>query len=182
MIGHNNGPALDGLSYRRFAWKKARADLLPTLPIEILRVRVKRAQALGLPYKTYASVRASTGRDVVGFLFSNNALRVLKAHEDIPATHADKLRSVSADFAGLAHRPLSPEDLEDIANRANLALATGPAPHFDQPWSDLRQAVLSPLQGLPKDGVLVIGDTSHERLWSEAGKLAGYLPSERYFG
>ncbi len=77
LIGHNGGPGVeDGASWRRHCWAKARADLLPTLPIEVLRGRVRRARELGLEYKTYAGVRASTGHDVVAFLFSSNALRL----------------------------------------------------------------------------------------------------------
>ena len=62
-IGHNNGPTMEaGYTWRKHVWTRARADLLPTLPIEVVRLRVKRAAELGLPYKTYASVRASTAR------------------------------------------------------------------------------------------------------------------------
>ena len=49
-IGHNGGPTLEsGGSWRRVAWKKAREELLPTLPIEVVRLRVSRAKELGLP-------------------------------------------------------------------------------------------------------------------------------------
>ncbi len=41
---------------------------MPRLPIEVIRLRVRRAAELGLPYKIYAGVRASTGHDLVGFL------------------------------------------------------------------------------------------------------------------
>ncbi len=76
-LGHNGGPTMEpGYGWRLHCWKKARADLLPHLPIEVLRTRVKRAAELGLEYRTYASVRAATGHDVVAFLFSSNALRV----------------------------------------------------------------------------------------------------------
>ena len=71
-IGHNNGPEMTGLSWRSHCWRGARAQLLPTLPIEVVRLRVRRAAELGLPYKTYAGVRAQTGHDLVGFLFSSN--------------------------------------------------------------------------------------------------------------
>ena len=43
-IGHNGGPTLEpGYGFRKVAWTKARKSLLKTLPIEILRVRVARA-------------------------------------------------------------------------------------------------------------------------------------------
>ena len=38
-IGHNNGPTMEaGESWRRHAWGKARARLLPVLPIEVVRL------------------------------------------------------------------------------------------------------------------------------------------------
>jgi hypothetical protein len=30
--------------------------------------------------------------------------------------------------------------------------------------------------------VILVGDLALERDWSAAGRLAGYLPAERYFG
>ncbi|TMV67455.1 hypothetical protein FGG78_32035, partial [Thioclava sp. BHET1] len=62
--GHNGGPTMEpGFGWRKHCWSKARQDLLPHLPIEILRNRVRRAKELGLEYRTYASVRAATGHD-----------------------------------------------------------------------------------------------------------------------
>ena len=40
-IGHNGGPTLEpGFGWRRHCWTAARAGLLPTLPIEVVRLRV----------------------------------------------------------------------------------------------------------------------------------------------
>jgi hypothetical protein len=81
MLGHNGGPSLDrGFGWRHHCWKTAREALLPNLPIEVVRLRVKRAAEIGLDYRTYASIRASSGHDVVAFLFSSNALRLLPPH------------------------------------------------------------------------------------------------------
>jgi hypothetical protein len=176
MLGHNNGPTMEaGFAFRKHAWTKARAQLIPTLPIEILRGRVKRAKALGLPYKTYASVRASTGRDVVGFLFSNNALRVMRPMAEMPQDRSAKLAGIEALKTALAHAPITLDHL-------NLD-ASGPAPHFADKWSDIRELVQSPLRAvdLPLDGVLVVGDTVFEQEWSQAGRLAGYIPSTEFF-
>ncbi|MCY4180661.1 MAG: hypothetical protein OXC60_13100 [Litoreibacter sp.] len=183
-IGHNNGPTMEaGYSWRKHSWSKARAELLPTLPIEVLRTRVKRAKALGLPYKTYASVRASTGRDVVGFLFSNNALRVQIEGQRVPEARVKKLTDAAAKLAALVHAPLAPEAFRDLMAQDGLTIEAARAPHFSQSWSDSARAVLAPVQAakLPRDGVLVIGDTALEAEWSEIAKLAGFLPSERYF-
>jgi len=86
MIGHNGGPSIEaGYGFRKHAWGKAREALLPKLPIEIVRVRVARARRLGLPYRTYAGIRAATGRDVVAFLFSGNALELTAHRIEMPA-------------------------------------------------------------------------------------------------
>ena len=181
-IGHNNGPHWQGARWRRHCWKKARADLLPTLPIEILRSRVRRAKALGLDYRTYASVRASTGRDVIGFLFSNNALRAFVDSRKIPSDREVKLQRLQGcTRIGLISRPLVPEELV-AANPASLDAAY-PAPDLLSNWPQARalvQAALRPGRH-PADGVLLVGDATLEREWAEAGKLAGYLPADRFF-
>ncbi|MEM7238801.1 MAG: hypothetical protein AAF501_13400, partial [Pseudomonadota bacterium] len=74
-IGHNLGPPIEpGRSFRRFAWAKARRELLPKLPLEVLRRRVARARDLGLAYPQYASILLGTGRDVIAFLFTADAV------------------------------------------------------------------------------------------------------------
>ncbi len=59
---------------------------------------------------------------------------------------------------------------------------TGAAPRFTDGWGAIRARVESVVGSLPRDGVLVIGETGLEREWSEAGRLAGYIPSESFFG
>lgn len=179
-IGHNRGPADDddGASWRRFAWGKARAALLPTLPVEVVRLRVRRAVQLGLPYKTYASVRASTGRDVIGFLFSNNALAVLKAGQVMPADRVAKLAAVAgADRVALVHRPLEPVVFLQTLDAAFVA------PGFDHRWPVMRDVLRGVIRqrGQPADGYLVIGETALERDWAEAGRMAGFLSGQVYF-
>lgn len=181
--GHNNGPTLEsGQRWRLHCWKKARADLLPNLPIEILRSRVKRAKELGLDYKTYASVRASTGRDVIGFLFSTNALRSFNKSPVIPDDRLQKLKAITdCDQIALVCAPLTPKTLLSVNPAAFVDAAQ--APIFSDGWGVCRQQILSALRPkrLSADGVLLIGDTSLEREWAAAGKLAGYLPADRFF-
>ena len=51
-IGHNQGPPLEaGFSWRKHVWTKARKELLPKLPLEVIRRRVARAQELGVESK-----------------------------------------------------------------------------------------------------------------------------------
>lgn len=178
-FGHNRGPGMErGAGWRRFAWRKARAELLPVLPVEVVRMRVRRARELGLDYKTYAGVRATTGRDLVAFLFSSNALR-LEGDRIKPSRAAklEKLRRTGRIV--LVQPPKHPDAILDA--NPGLLDAAGPAPTLSDTWSELRARVTDPIGTLPRDAVLVIGETHLEREWSAAGRLAGYLSAERYF-
>ena len=154
-LGHNGGPDLDGTSWRRHAWSRARAELLPVLPVEVVRLRVRRAKALGLPYRTYAGIRAASGHDLVGFLFSDNALRL---------TPRERLEAMAALRHGLVRR----DDWPGLH-------ASFPAPGPHAGWAETRQKVRSATTGHPADRFLLLGAAPWERGWAEAGALAGYL-------
>lgn len=187
MIGHNQGPTMEGgTAWRTHCWRKARADLLPTLPVEIVRVRVNRARELGLAYKTYATVRATTGQDIVGFLFSSNALRLVRSASELPEPRRAKLAGQRGIRRILAvHRPLMPEELRLELDRLHgLPFEGGvPAPLFTDSWASVRQQMQRALgdHDLPRKGVLVVGDTAMEREWVTAGRMAGFLDSDRFF-
>ncbi|MBL4812962.1 MAG: hypothetical protein JKX69_11550 [Rhodobacteraceae bacterium] len=179
-IGHNFGPSMEpGQSWRRFAWRKARAELLPTLPLEVVRRRVARAKQLGLPYKTYAGIRASTGRDLVGFLFSTNALRVHKAML-LPADRAARLAAIAeADRVALTRPPLLPALVAELGEVD--AAYDGPIPLANWPQMQAQLRAVMADRGLPADGCIIIGETTEERLWSEAGRMAGFLSADQFF-
>ncbi len=179
-IGHNRGPSLEGgVSWRKHCWASARAALLPTLPIEVVRLRVKRAKALGLDYKTYAGVRAATGHDVVAFLFSSNALRVSVPRPVMPEARAGKLAEVQCGRLALAVMPLTP----GLVEAANPVLdGVFAAPYALAGFGEMRERVRAALGRVPSDQVILVGDLGLERDWCAAGRLAGYLPAERYFG
>ncbi len=91
-IGHNRGPSLaTGQSWRAHCWRQARTDLLPVLPLEVVRLRVRRAKEIGLDYRTYAGIRATTGHDLVAFLFSTNALHVFRDGQRLDDARRDRL-------------------------------------------------------------------------------------------
>jgi hypothetical protein len=180
VIGHNGGPSLEGrVSWRKHCWSKARERLLPTLPVEVVRLRVKRAQALGLDYKTYAGVRAATGHDVVAFLFSSNALRVSVLRPAMPEARAVKLAEVQCGRLALATAPLTP----GMVTTANPVLdGSWPAPYALAGFGEVRAVLRQALGKVPSDQVILVGDLGLERDWCAAGRLAGYLSAERYFG
>lgn len=181
MIGHNGGPTMQpGAAWRAHCWRAARAALLPTLPIEVLRLRVNRAKALGLEYKTYASVRAASGHDVVAFLFSSNALRVHATAPAMDQAHAARLLSAQdCQRIGLAVAPLGPSHLH-AANPEALH-ATHPAPYLLAKFREQAQQIGVAIGTLPRAGVVLVGDHALEYDWMVAGRLAAYIPAERFF-
>lgn len=181
MIGHNGGPSAEpGESWRRQCWTAARAELLPTLPLEVMRTRVARAKALGLDYKTYASVRAATGHDVVAFLFSSNALRVTPLRPVLTSDRAAKLQGL-AEVAriGLATGHLLPSLL--LAGSAGVLERAEQAPAHLAAWGQARRRMLEILGKTPSDRVILVGDMALEADWATAARLARYLPAERFF-
>ncbi len=180
-LGHNNGPSLEeGTAWRAHCWRQAREALLPTLPIEVVRLRITRAKELGLPYRTYAGIRASTGQDVIGFLFSTNALRLLRATDALPLDRRERLATLAAcDRVALVQPPLDPAR---VLAAAPLDAAQA-APWSTDSWSAMRarlRAVLA-ARGRPSDGYVLVGETALERDWYEAGRLAGFLSGDSYF-
>ncbi|WP_323042452.1 hypothetical protein [Gemmobacter sp.] len=177
-IGHNGGPEMAGVAWRTHCWTAARARLLPVLPIEVVRLRVKRAAELGLDYKTYAGVRAATGHDIIAFLFSSNALRI-DAAARIPAPEAARLGAVLAGRIALA-QGLAPDRL--AAANVTLLDAAHAAPRPYAAFGQSAAALRSAMGRLPGDQVVLIAsDAPWEREWLAAGKLAGMIPADRYF-
>ncbi len=184
--GHNNGPTMaTGTAFRKLCWTKARAELLPKLPIEVIRRRVKRAGELGLDYKSYASIRAASGHDVVAFLFSTNALRLLKASGKLPQDRVVKLAALQRCARLVAvQKPLTHDAVLKAATQSGITLDTIiTAPDLTQTWGQTRAVILTALAPtkLPADCVVAIGDTALEREWCAAGRLAGYITAEAYF-
>lgn len=180
-IGHNSGRVDEpGKSWRKHVWTKARKELMPTLPLEVVRLRVRRAAELGLPYKTYAGIRASSGHDLIGFLFSNNALRVLREGQAMPQDRAEKLAGlVRTTNTGVAHRPVTPTHLGSLPGLTGAHAA----PAFGDSWAQMRDQMKAMItaQGHPADRFVIVGDTAFEREWAEAARTAGYLQADQFF-
>ena len=175
--GHNNGPSMEaGRAWRVHCWTRARAARPEAkLPLPIVRMRIARAQELGLPYKTYASVRAVSGRDVAALLFTSNALRLFREGA-LPEDRRAALEAVRhCLLAGLIHPPLAVTAAEPLAQAAR-------APGLFHGWTETRDMIAAAHPRLPGPAVLLIGETALEETWAAAGRLAGYLEGAGYFG
>lgn len=178
--GHNGGPSMEGgVSWRRHCWTEARARLLPVLPIEVVRLRVKRAAELGLDYRTYAGVRAATGHDIVAFLFSQNALRLVPPAA-LPPERAARLSSLR-DCGRIALAQGATPDAV-LAASGPVIDAAHPAPWALAGFAETRDRLRAALGRLPGDRVVLVGDHALERDWVAAARLGGWIPAERYFG
>jgi hypothetical protein len=155
------------------------------MPLEVVRLRMKRARQLGLDYKTYATVRATNGVDIIAFLFSTNALRLFKAQDRLSESRSDKLKSlVGAARLIAVQPPLNSDQVKaSIAEKQIETTCLMKAPTLQTSWSEQR-AQLSAFAkdaGLKPASILLVGDTALEREWVGAGRLAGFVPSDRYF-
>lgn len=182
-IGHNNGPTMEkGQAMRAFQWRKAQEALMPkALPLMVIKMRVKRAAELGMDYKTYASIRQYSGSDILGLLFSSNALRIIGNGARMPEAEERVLAQVkSARKLSLVHLPNRPEA---VALMNPVLDATAAAPRFTDTWRQTRDRLEGFIraQALPGGRVVIIGDAPLEAEWVTAARAAGYLPSDRYF-
>ena len=178
-IGHNRGPGAAS-SYHAHCWSVARRELLGArLPIEVVRMQVRRARDLGLDYKTYAGVRATTGRDLVAFLYSSNALGVFRKGQPVAAPVALRIAASAAQPHLGCATGLAP----DVLARQIGAVSVRDLPPFGASWSAMRDEMKAwlRLQGLPGDAVLMIGETAHEREMMAAGGLAGFVSGQTHF-
>ena len=178
-IGHNRGPG-QASGFRTHCWSVARRELLgERLPVEVVRMRVRRARDLGLDYKTYAGVRATTGRDLVAFLYSSNALGVFRPGQPVGTRERARIAASGA----VPHLGCGP-GLAPEALRVQIgAHSVQELPHFGASWSAMRDRMKTWLraQGLPGDAVLMIGETEHEREMMAAGGLAGFVTGQGFF-
>jgi hypothetical protein len=60
-IGHNNGPPLESVGWAQFCWRQAHARAWKIPPIEVVRLRMKRAEELGMSYREYTAVILDKG-------------------------------------------------------------------------------------------------------------------------
>lgn len=175
-IGHNNPPG--SMGWQRHCWKVARAELMPRLPIETLKTRIARAKQLGLPYKTYASIRAGTGRDVIGFLFSQNGLKADVRTVTLPKDYAAHLSQLPARRVLLG----KPDATPFLTHDPRIIDALEPAPALNASWATTRDTIKSTLssQNLPGQAVILIGNAPQAH-WAQAGQLARFINAYDYF-
>ena len=164
----------------------ARKALLPRLPLEVVRRRVARARELGRAYPHYASILLGSGRDILGFLFTCDALALRLARSlDLPRPVAEKLASLARCDRLLLTEPT--DDPESLARQfADAAIPLAGAGNAPPAGAGLPEggravrAVLDPLK-LPSGAIVMVGTRARERDWAAAARVAKLLSAETYF-
>lgn len=176
-IGHNNGPSMDeGRAWRVHAWTRAKAQ--EKLPVEIVRMRLRRAAELGMPYRAYAAIRASAGRDPAALVFSSNALGLHGGTATLSPEVHERLAGIRACLRiGLLTAPLDPVALAEALPLDRLYRAPGAHAR----WPVLRETMARVQEGRPAAAFVLVGAAPGEAGWAAAGKLGAYLPAEAYF-
>jgi hypothetical protein len=169
-IGHNGGPALD-LSWEAWVWRKAHAEAHKPPRRDIALHRLKRAERLGLDYKSYAGVLMNRGTHLGAAIFlldGLSAAELRKASERITALGDCRV------LVGLAD--------ENDADAALLARADAVVAGGDA--RALARAIdrfLLKHQLTPGGTFLVGASSAHLRAAEDAG-LALFLWAKDYFG
>ncbi|MEM8658696.1 MAG: hypothetical protein AAF813_11450 [Pseudomonadota bacterium] len=186
-IGHNSRTV--GTSWRRYCWTRARSDLIgQRLPLEVLRRRVRRARELGLAYPQYASILLGSGRDILGFLYTCDAIGLrLRRRLELP----EASRAALAGLVGCERLIVAPREEPTETFRLELQEVSGlefaasaHPPDLTRGWAAARRSIRSVLEPirLPTDSVVLVGTEAAHAHWAEAVNFARCLPPEAVFG
>ena len=150
-IGHNRGPILD-LSWEAWLWRKASAEAHKPPRRDIALHRLKRAERLGLDYRSYAGVLMNRGTHLGGAIFLLDGLG-----GDERCRAEARIAEIS-DCAILADAPSEPRALGRAIDRFILA------------------------HGITPGGTFLVGSRPAHLHAAEDAGLALFLWAKDYFG
>ena len=167
-IGHNGGPELD-LSWEAWLWRRAHAQAWKPPRRDIALHRLKRAERLGLDYRSYAGVLMNRGTHLGAAIFLLDGVA-----EDAMKIAAERIVAIS-DCRVL----IGGTDVIDgpLAGRADMIVSGDGAKAVARVIDRFLLA-----HQLTPGGTFMVGTTSaHLRLAEDAG-LALFLWAKDYFG
>jgi len=168
-IGHNGGPTLD-LSWEAWLWRKASAEAHKPPRRDIALHRLKRAERLGLDYRSYAGVLLNRGTHLGAAIFLLDGLTAQQMHD------ASARIAALGDCNILVGTPDPADVAPELAARADRVTAT------TDPHALLRaiDRFILAHRGTPS-GTFLVGTTSaHLRAAEDCG-LALFLWAKDYF-
>jgi hypothetical protein len=171
-IGHNGGPHLDQ-SFEAYAWRRAHTKAWKSPGREIVLLRTRRAERLGLDYKAYTSVLLDRGVRLAGVVVMTDAMM---------ATHRERVVSRFSSLGDCTIILCNSAEDKDAADVAHI-----PGMHIDiacrgrtQLRAVIRRAAAD-AQTSP-GAFFMVGWREADRDWAERLGLGLFVSAFDYFG
>ncbi len=163
-LGHNGGPPLD-VSYKAWVWRKAHARAWASPGREIVMLRLRRAERLGLSYEAYTSVILDRGARLEGVIAAPSPSRLKSA--------AAKLATLSDCCVMLAFEKeaVIPDLLRKMAAHIAVIREEGLPPTIKS---------LVQMSRLPPSALFLVGPESY-RSAAQRASLGLFLDEKIYF-
>lgn len=212
MLGHNNGPPIEeptdkGGLERAYHWRQAHKAVWRTPSVEVVKIRTRAAEQLGVSYKDYTSILMDRGRAPNALVFELAGTLVRTRNNEIATDNRGEVMlmpgvreklsrlgdcslfvignqgrvregSLSASDFETCVKQVSDQTQREITGHA-LNDAADQKTHLPAPGMVLRLLNKYLLQ--PSRAVL-IGDTVEHEECARRASLARFIWSWRYFG
>jgi phosphoglycolate phosphatase-like HAD superfamily hydrolase len=199
MIGHNNGPPLGDISdvggvARLYYWRKAHKAAWRTPPIEIVKLRYRAAEQLGISYKDYTSILLDRGRRPSAIFFDLAGALVRVRNNEIDTSRdgavtlmpgvRQKLRRLSdCSVFVISKTTRSRETIEGYIDQVSDSCGGRVTDYSigDGTALDMVNALLAKHR-IPASQAVLVGDRIEAEKCAEAAKLARFFWAWHYFG
>lgn len=198
MIGHNNGPPIGDVSdapgvARRYYWRKAHAAAWRTPPTEIVRLRSRAAEKVGLSYRDYTSILLDRGRRPSAVVFTLRTLirfrKNTKAEVVLMPGVEKKLQRLAGNclILVIARSDASEQTvaaLQRVNELCGGCIAAYQVVPNDIDTASLGRAACTLLaqHGLPASQALFVGDNADDEISATVAGAARFLWAWHYFG
>ena len=198
MIGHNNGPPLGDISdvggvARLFYWRKAHKAAWRTPPIEIVKLRYRAAEQLGISYKDYTSILLDRGRRPSAIFFDLAGALVRLRNNEIdtdrdgavtlmPGVRQKLRRLGDCSVFVISKSTRARETIEGYIGQVSESCGGRVTDYsIGEAALDMVNALLAKHR-IPASQAVLVGDTVEAEKCAEAAKLARFFWAWHYFG
>ncbi len=163
-IGHNGGPPLD-VSYHAWVWRKAHAKAWQSPGREVVMLRLRRAERLGLSYEAYTSVILDRGARLEGVIVILSRARM-----------TDTAAKLSA--LGDCCKMLCVEEGTAVPDKLRAMVAHIISASSTEALSAIGQLIAASC--LPPSAIFLVGPEQHRRT-AEQARLGLFVDEKIYF-
>jgi hypothetical protein len=191
-IGHNQGPALTrDSSWSSFCWKKTHREAWKTPPIEIVRLRCRRAASLGLTYRQYTAALMDRGVHLQAIVFAlgGTLVRTENGHvtldqegriQPLPGV-LEKLKRLNACTVLVITNDAQARSIIQQLDKLCGGVISGHGVYGNGQEATSAIADLLAKFKLPAAAALMVGADVAGETSARAAKLAKFIPAREYF-